>query len=247
MNRTARYMMMRNTHDAAEPKKEYGGMQNGGYEPETRYRDGRGREHYESGRYAPRSTYMPHYYEEPEIENRGGQRRTRDGRFRAEGGGMYGAMDGEEEYRMNTIGFGNRDYPEPVWQQGGTHIESTGTYEMEHRSGMKEHGGAYSEEMELTPELAHEWTANMKNGDGTKGPHWPMEQVKQLAKQRGITADPVELFAVLNAIYSDYYKVAKKHNVHNMDFYLDMAMAWLDDKDAVPNKAAMYYECVVKH
>ena len=258
----ARYMMMRpRGENGGDMRGENGGMsnnysrygvgmQNGGpHETESRSRDNRGREHYENGRYAPTNAYAPEYRGEMGVENRNGQRRTRDGRFRAESGReMRSAMDDDDEgYHMNTIGFGNRDYPEFVYQQGGARVENGGPREMDQHSGSKEHGGVYSEDMELTPELAKEWTSKMQNGDGTTGAHWPMEQVKQLAKQRGLNVEPVELFAVLNAIYSDYYKVAKKHNVHNMDFYLDMAVAWLEDKDAVPNKAAVYYECVVQH
>lgn len=264
-SKMARYMMMRGTRENGDmrgegrrgdyTRAEYGGMQNGGHEMESRFRDRRGREHYDNGRYAPQNTYNEGGGMQTEMrttsggmENRGGQRSTRDGRFRAEGGHeMRSAYDDDEEYRMNTIGFGNRDYPEPVYQQGGARIDNGGSREMEHRSGKKEHGGAYAEDMKLTPELAKEWTARMKNGDGTTGAHWPMDQVKQLMQQRGINADPAEFFAVLNAVYSDYYTVAKKHNVHNIDFYIDIAKAWIDDKDAVPDKAAAYYEYVVKH
>lgn len=226
-----------------------GGMQNGGYETENRFRDRRGREHYDNGRYAPQNNYGAEMRGEGEIENRRGQRRGRNGRFRAEGnGGMRSAYDDdEEEYRMNTIGFGNRDYPEPVYQQGGARIDNGGSREMEQRSGKKEHGGAYSENMELTPEAAEKWTKSMQNGDKTTGPHWPMEKTTELARQRGLNVEPVEFYAVINAMYSDFYEVAKKHNVHNTDFYVDLAKAWLKDPDAVPNKAAMYYECVVKH
>ena len=226
-----------------------GGMENRGeYEPETRFRDRRGREHYDNGRYAPQNNYGAEMRGENEMENRRGQRRGRDGRFRAEGnGGMRSAYDEEDEYRMNTIGFGNRDYPEPVWQEGGARIDNGGGHEMERRSGTREHGGAYAEGGEFTEQTAREWTSRMQNGDGTTGPHWPMEQTKQLMQQRGINAEPAEFFAILNSVYSDYYKVAKKHNVHNLDFYIDMAKAWLEDKDAVPGKVAAYYECVVKH
>ena len=49
-------------------------------------------------------------------------------------------------------------------------------------------------------------------------------------------------------MYSDYVKASKKHGVGgNMDYYVDMALAWLDDKDAVEDKAAAYYRYVVKH
>ena len=239
-SKMARYMMMRGTREnGGNTRAEYDGGMTGNY-------DRRGREHYDNGRYAPMGNYMPR--ESGDIENRRGQRRGGDGRYRAEGnGGMRSVYDDDEEYRMNTIGFGNRDYPEPVWQTGGAQIDNGGSREMEHRSGTKEHGGAYAENGEFTEHMAKEWTARMKNGDGTTGAHWPMEQVKQLMQQRGINADPVEFFAVLNSVYSDYYTVAKKHNVHNIDFYIDIAKAWLDDKDAVPDKAAAYYEYVVKH
>lgn len=243
-SKMARYMMMRTTRENGDmrgegrrgdyTRNEYGGGMTGNY---ARYGGG-----IQNGGYMPR-------YEGGDIESRRGQRRGRDGRFRAEGGNeMRSAYDDDdEEYRMNTIGFGNRDYPEPVWQTGGARIDNGGSREMEHRNGMKEHGGAYAENGEFTEHMAKEWTARMKNGDGTTGAHWPMEQVKQLMQQRGINADPAEFFAILNSVYSDYYTVAKKHNVHNIDFYIDIAKAWIDDKDAVPDKAAAYYEYVVKH
>lgn len=280
-SKMARYMMMRTGRENGDTRNEgrrgdytrseYGGntraeydggmrnnygTYNGGYEIEIedRFRDRRGREHYDNGRYAPQSAYnegggMQDMRAEGGMESRRGQRRGRDGRFRAEGGGGMRSHydDDDEEYRMNTIGFGNRDMPEPIWQTGGARIDNGSTHEMERRSGTKEHGGAYAEDMKLTPELAKEWTSRMKNGDGTTGAHWTMEQTKQLMQQRGINVAPVEFFAVLNSVYSDYCNVAKKHNVHNIDFYIDITKAWLDDKDAVPDKAAAYYECVVKH
>lgn len=94
---------------------------------------------------------------------------------------------------------------------------------------------------------AERWTANMENEDGTKGPHWTMDQTKQVQAQRNINCDPVEFYAIINSIYSDYCKVAKKHNVNTIDFYADMAKAWLDDEDAVNDKATAYFEYIVKH
>lgn len=280
-SRMARYMMMRSTRENGDMRgegrrgdytrnehdgnirAEYdGGMRNnygtynGGYETESRFRDRRGREHYDNGRYAPQNTYNEGGGMQTEMrttsggmENRGGQRRTRDGRFRAEGDdGMRSHYDDDDEdYRMNTIGFGNRDYPEPVWQEGGAHVTHTGMNEMEHRSGTRMAGGAYGYDMELTPDMAHKWTKAMHNGDKTTGAHWSMEKTNQLAQQRNVNTDPVEFYAVVNAMYSDFCEVAKKHNVHNADFYVDLAKAWLKDPDAVPNKAAMYYEYIVKH
>ena len=59
-------------------------------------------------------------------------------------------------------------------------------------------------------------------------------------------SESVELYAVLNALYSDCDHVLKKHGISNIDVYVDLAKAWIEDKDAVPNKALMYYECIVK-
>lgn len=94
--------------------------------------------------------------------------------------------------------------------------------------------------------MAEQWTAGMKNEDGTTGPHWNMEQVKQAMAQRSIPGDPVEFYAVLNSLYSDFGEVFKKYNL-KMDFYCDLTRAWLDDSDAVDNKAAAYFEYVVRH
>ena len=51
---------------------------------------------------------------------------------------------------------------------------------------------------------------------------------------------------MLNALHSDYGTALKKHSVSNMDLYIDLAKAWIDDKDAVPNKAMIYYGRIVK-
>ena len=54
-------------------------------------------------------------------------------------------------------------------------------------------------------------------------------------------------WVALNMIYSDYVKVAKKFGVGDkIDFYVDMAKAFLDDKDAGPDKLARYYKYIVR-
>ena len=92
------------------------------------------------------------------------------------------------------------------------------------------------------------YTYVLSQENGSKGPHWTLDQVKQLMAQKKIQKSPAEFWAALNMIYSDYVKVAKKHGVGgNIDFYIDMALAFLNDKDANPNKLACYYKNVVKH
>lgn len=99
----------------------------------------------------------------------------------------------------------------------------------------------------FTMETAKEWTKHMQNEDGTSGPHWTLEQAKQIMAQRKIGYPPQCFWVILNSIYSDYSTVAKKHGLGgSLDFYVDMAKSWLDDKDAVPDKINSYYNYIVK-
>ena len=103
-----------------------------------------------------------------------------------------------------------------------------------------------SEHKALTKETALEWTGRMQNEDGTSGPHWSMEQTEQARKQRGIDCDPLEFYVTMNMMYSDYCKAAEKVNANSVDFYAYMARAFLDDKDAQPDKLERYYRCIAK-
>jgi hypothetical protein len=145
---------------------------------------------------------------------------------------------------MNPIGFNVGSEVRTDYEMNATH--HTGK-EMEYRSSPKMSGGSSSSmSMPMNKEVAEEWTKNMKNEDGTKGPHWKMDQVKQLMMQKGIEYNPWEFYAILNAMYSDYCAVFKKHGVNTMDMYVDLACAFLNDSDAMPNKSMLYYECIVK-
>lgn len=98
----------------------------------------------------------------------------------------------------------------------------------------------------LSRNMAEAWSNSMENEDGTKGPHWTIEQTKQVQTQHGIDCDPLEFYLAMNMMYSDYVKVAKKLSVNNAEFYAYMAQAFLDDRDAAPNKLSKYYHYIVK-
>ena len=123
---------------------------------------------------------------------------------------------------------------------GETHTGETLTFPS-HPVMHKEKGGR------LTKETAEAWVEHMENEDGTRGPHWKMEQTEQIRRQKGLDCDPLEFWVAMNAAYSDLSKLAKKYSVNNMDYYVDYVLSyWFKDKDAVPNKLAAYYESVVK-
>ena len=100
--------------------------------------------------------------------------------------------------------------------------------------------------MEFTEDDAKEWTARMENTDGTTGQHWPMEQTTAVMVSKGYHYDPAVWYAAMNMVYSDYFSVAKKHGVNTVEFYADMAEAFLDDKDAggPEEKISAYYHCI---
>lgn len=101
----------------------------------------------------------------------------------------------------------------------------------------------------LTREEAEKWVKGMKSEDGKTGGRWPYQEIKQYAGNFGIQGEDkvIEFYAVMNALYTDYCKVAKKHGVDKVDFWADMAKAFIYDKDANPGKVKMYYECIAKH
>lgn len=203
-----------------------GGMEDN-YGPENR----RHYRRYSDGRFAPRNNYNKgrtdeemHYptpYVPPVYERQGG------------------------EQRMNPIGFAPTGYWDTE-QEYGMYADHKTMNEMDSRSGQMQRGGASGKSMKLTREMADEWMENLQNEDGSKGPHWSMEQTKQVMNQRGIKGDPLEFYAILNALYSDYCKVFQKHNINKVDLYADLASAWINDKDAMDGKAALYYECIVQ-
>ena len=88
------------------------------------------------------------------------------------------------------------------------------------------------------------WTSHMKNSDGTVGAHWTLEQTQDVAKQRNITCDPNDFWAVMSMMYSDYCQVAKRQSVDTPGFYADMAKAFLEDADAADGKAYLYWDCI---
>ena len=110
-------------------------------------------------------------------------------------------------------------------------------------------GRAMSDETpKLTKDMAEKWMHSLKNSDGSHGPHWSMEQAKQVMASKGVPGDPVQFFVALNAMYADYSKVFKRHGVGDkLDLYVDMAKAFLEDEDAQPEKLARYYRYIVRH
>ena len=177
------------------------------YRPEDRYRDERGREHYDNGRYAPRN----------------------DG---------YITWGNRREENRNMMGFDTSSVRREMEYPQMNEMSMRGNHDYER---------GYAKSDVMTRQMAEEWVGKMENADETHGPHWSMEQVKQVMAQHKVECDPIEFFVAINMMYSDYCAVLRKHGIGNkIDIYVDMAKAFLDDKDARPDKLMAYYEYVVK-
>lgn len=106
----------------------------------------------------------------------------------------------------------------------------------------------------LTEDQYKEWMRDLANADGTSGPHWTMEQTKQVQQKANMTdIDPWVFYVAMNASYSDLCEFFKKHGLDDAMAYAEYVEAfWIDDEDSVGSddpraKLAAYYTSVVEH
>lgn len=96
-------------------------------------------------------------------------------------------------------------------------------------------------------EHAHYAVEGMENEDGTKGPHWTVEETTSVANQMGINLksekhNKWDWFVAMNMIYSDFYKaVVAMTGSANTKYFAELAKAWLCDKDISEGKT------IIKH
>lgn len=270
MNRIGRMILMTSAQDrtrrdmdrSSSPRYEYdrgGRMDYGGSDyngPDSRFRDRRGREHYDNGRFAPQndggSWVESRYWDDREAYRGPESRYPMTTPYVPPVYQDYGGERGGQR-PMNRIGFrmsGDMDQRPPEFaREYRTDAGHRGMDEMAYRGGERMSGhGSGSGGRPFDREMAQEWVQRMKNADGTTGPHWTMEKTEEARAQRGINCDSLEFWVAMNMIYSDYAKVAEKVNANSMDFYVYMAKAFLEDKDARNQggeKLARYYEYVV--
>ena len=51
----------------------------------------------------------------------------------------------------------------------------------------------------------------------------------------------------MNSLYSDYCEALRESSISTPEVYVRLAKAWIDDRDAVEDKASAYFTYVVKH
>lgn len=247
MRAIAAYMAARNGRErdgGDESRMTYDDRRRQEYKPDEaemrRRRDGHGRYMEDGGgmedarAYQARNEYRPQRDEYGRAENR----YTPYMPDIQPQGGLY---DG------GGIGFGTRDREyETRAHYGG---------EEEHGKRMSATGMVWMDEgkhpAKIDRETAEKWVSRMRGEDASRptGEKWSAHDLHEMAEKYGIKPDSEkfwEFYAMTNAMYSDYCAVAKKFNITSPEFYGAMAKAWMDDKDAMPNKTALYYEHIVK-
>lgn len=96
----------------------------------------------------------------------------------------------------------------------------------------------------FTEDLYIRAVEGMENEDGTKGPHYKVEEVEELLSKRkdfSLGENNIYDYAyVLNMVYSDYYGAVKDDD----KAYLELADKFIFDKDGPKGKALLYWQAM---
>lgn len=228
---------------------------------EMRRRDSRGR--YMEGN--DHSTYMEH--DEPEMR----RRRDSRGRYMEDEDGPRMAYEGnqgrnESEYRPWPEPHIPPYIDKPEGNMRNRNVINIRDYQDKRRIGFGEdrmmndeyegnqhhkYGHSDYKHDKMDQHTAERWVDEMEGSDPANpmGGKWTPEQVKPYAQKYGFPTEGDkfwEFYAVMNAMYSDAFDTAKEFNLVKPEFFASLAKGWINDKDAVPNKAKVYYECIVK-
>lgn len=174
----------------------------------------------------------------------------------------YGDDYARRDYRRNSSQYSQSDYArnDRDYERGEQSrdyysnypIREREGYEMYDRRGDRRDYGYEEPFGVFSHKDIENWKHSMENEGGTHGEHFTKEQVKQMARQHGINFsefDEKTLCLAVNMMYSDYCKVAQKYGVNRIEFYIDMAKAFLKDKDfdgSPEEKLWLYYKCIVE-
>lgn len=86
---------------------------------------------------------------------------------------------------------------------------------------------------------------SMENEDGTKGGHWSIRDTNDVARKYDIKLgdkyNEYDWNYVMNMVYSDYYGAIPDE----LNYYVQIAKKFLDDKDMPCGKAYKYYRSML--
>lgn len=134
-------------------------------------------------------------------------------------------------------------------RRGRGDVDFEGTMDFNDDRDMRDYGNPRLSKTDM-----HYWKQMMENEDGTRGPHYDMRQIMDVAEKMSIDFDKEEFdekefCMAINMMYSDYCKVAKKYISPDRElmFFAELAEAFLNDEDGpgASEKLALYFHCIV--
>lgn len=150
-------------------------------------------------------------------------------------GGQRNDSYSEENRRRRDSRGRYMQHPDPM-----NHIGFKGNEEQYEQREMR-----YQENEKLDRRKAERIVRKFENTDGSHGAHWSYDMVKQLYEQHQFDMfSPEEFYVAVNMMYADYCDVAKMMGINTVDFYVEMAKAFLCDPDAKENKLMNYIQNV---
>ena len=114
-----------------------------------------------------------------------------------------------------------------------------------------DYAGDYGETLS-EDELEHWKKKLMQEVEDKDRQFFTKEHIGQKAKQMGVQMKDYteeELVVATAMVYTDYCKTAKKYIGNNMDFFIELARDWLEDKDSAVKggeKLAIYFDCIIE-
>ena len=173
------------------------------------------------------------------------ERDMEDGRRGVRGSGRRDRADYDGDERRGVRGSGRRDRRDYEDYEDGRDYEDGEDMRRDRRD--NNHS-----KLRLTKADMRDWKQMMENADGTRGPHYDMQQIMTAADKIGVQFDGFtepELCITVNMIYSDHCKSIKKYVQGDkmLEFCVEQAVEFLDDADGPEpyEKLLMYYHCIV--
>ena len=102
---------------------------------------------------------------------------------------------------------------------------------------MKLYGMAYN--YKFNEEMAHEIVEDMK----PKGEYWDLKTTTTVKNEYSLNVDDYTFYVVMNSLVNDYYEAI---NPDEVETYVKMAYAFINDEDAIKDKVWKYFTIIPK-
>lgn len=158
-------------------------------------------------------------------------------------------------YDYDDYGYDDYRSREYEYEDGRRGVRGTGRYGMGgSRYYGRDRGMDYGEMQygKLSKEDMEKWKHKLENADGSHGEHFKKEQLEPVVRQMNIDIERMggmDVFCMaVNMMYADYCAVARKFGVDRIEYYVELAKAFMEDKDFAgkgEEKLWLYYKCIV--